>query len=96
LHPALGPTTFWGYHPALPLGGGMQLQKHLGGIIVAQKGVPIQITFTNNLPNEHIIPVDTSIEGADLAQNPRASNEPPASARFRQVICRLDKSQFKR
>src|SRR5438552_18578695 len=69
LHPTLGPTTLWGYNPAFPLGGGSQLQKHLGGIIVAQKNVPIQITFNNNLPPTHIIPVDTTIEGANLAQN---------------------------
>ena len=66
LHPTLGPTTLWGYQPAVPLGGGAQAQKHLGGIIVAQKGVPIQLTFTNNLvgannsPLAHILPVDVS------------------------------------
>lgn len=69
VHPTLGQTTLWGYDPTLPLGGGIQPQKHLGGIIVAQKGVPIQITFNNNLPPQHIIPVDTSIMGADGAQN---------------------------
>jgi spore coat protein A, manganese oxidase len=69
LHPTLGPTTLWGYNPAVALGGGVQPQKHLGGIIVAQKGVPIQLTFNNNLPGSHIIPVDTSIEGANLAPN---------------------------
>src|SRR5580765_1052250 len=58
VHPTLGPTTFWGYDPVLPLGGGIQAQKHLGGIIVAQKGAPIQLTFNNNLPARHIIPVD--------------------------------------
>ena len=51
------------------LGGGVQPQKHLGGIIVAQRGSPIQLTFNNNLPADHIIPVDTSIDGAELAQN---------------------------
>jgi len=35
LHPNLGPTTLWGYNPAVALGGGTQAQKHLGGIIVA-------------------------------------------------------------
>ena len=69
VHPTLGPTTFWGYHPAVALGGGVQPQKHLGGIIVAQRNVPIQLTFTNNLPSTHIIPVDTSIEGANLGDN---------------------------
>jgi spore coat protein A len=69
VHPTLGSTTFWGYQPARALGGGVQPQKHLGGIIVAQKGTPIQLTFTNNLPGTHIIPVDTTIDGAELAQN---------------------------
>ena len=69
VHPTLGPTTFWGYNPAVPLGGGIQPQKHLGGIIVGQKGQPIQLTFTNNLPATHIIPVDTSIDGANLGDN---------------------------
>src|SRR5947209_6533895 len=45
VHPTLGPTTLWGYNPAAPLGGGVQAQRHLGGIIVAQRGTPIQLTF---------------------------------------------------
>ena len=64
-----GPTTtLWGYNPVNPLGGGTQAQKHLGGIIVAKKGQPIQITFNNKLPYQqgrHIIPNDLSIMGAD-------------------------------
>ena len=74
VHPTLGPTTLWGYQPARPLGGGSQPQKHLGGIIVGQKGVPIQLTFNNNLPTNHIIPVDTSIPGANQAQNRSATH----------------------
>ena len=74
VHPTLGATTFWGYNPAVPLGGGVQPQKHLGGIIVAQKGTPIQLTFNNNLPATHIIPVDTTIDGANLAQNRAATH----------------------
>ena len=69
LHPNLGLTTLWGYHPAVALGGGYQPQRHLGGIIVAHSGVPIQLTFRNNLPPTHILPVDTTIMGADGAQN---------------------------
>lgn len=61
-------TTLWGYHPANPLGGGAQAQRHLGGIIVGQKGQPIQITFNNKLPyltqSQHIIPNDLTIMGA--------------------------------
>jgi len=65
LHPALGPTTLWGY--ADDAHGG--LHRHLGGIIVATKGKAVQITMTNKLPGAHIIPVDTTIEGANQAQN---------------------------
>jgi spore coat protein A len=70
---ALGPTTLWGYNPLNPLGGGTQPQKHLGGIIIGQKGVPIQISFRNLLSgpaqSQHILPVDTTIPGANQAPN---------------------------
>lgn len=71
LHPSLGPTTLWGYNPAAALGGGVQPQRHLGGIIVAQKGTPVQLTFRNNLPATHIMPVDTTIMGVMGNQNNR-------------------------
>ena len=78
LHPDLtNPTHLWGYNPTLALGvSGTPTQKHLGGIIIAQKGVPIQITFINKLPNQHILPVDTSIQGAEpgIAQNRTATH----------------------
>jgi spore coat protein A len=73
LHPALGPTALWGYSPALALGEGAYPTRHLGGIIVAQKNVPIQLTFTNNLPNQHILPVDVSPFFSDGADVSRAS-----------------------
>jgi spore coat protein A len=69
--PTLGPTVLFGYNPVNPLGGGVQPQKHLGGIIVAQKGVPIQLTFRNNLgtpSGKHILPNDLTLPGA-LAGN---------------------------
>lgn len=68
LSSGLGPTTFFGYDPVNPLGGGIQPQKHLGGIIVGEKGVPIQITFKNFLgtsSGKHILPNDLTIMGAD-------------------------------
>ncbi len=72
--PTVGGTTLWGYNPAVPLGGGVQGQKHLGGIIVGNKGVPIQITFRNNLTaangvTKHIIPNDLTIPGASFGFN---------------------------
>ena len=72
INPTLGGTKLWGYDPAVKLGGGAQPQTHLGGIIVAQRNVPIQLTFTNNLPTTSIIPVDQTIDGANLG-NDRAA-----------------------
>jgi spore coat protein A, manganese oxidase len=64
----LGPTTLRGYNPTKLLAG--QNSKHLGGIMVGQKGVPIQITFRNNLPGGlHIIPNDLTIDGANQGNN---------------------------
>lgn len=65
LHPALGPTTLWGYADAA----NGSLHRHLGGLIVAQKNKAVQITMQNNLPATHIIPVDLSVPGANQAQN---------------------------
>ena len=61
LHPSIGPTRLWGYSPSLALGEGAYPTRHLGGIVVAQKGTPVQLTFSNTLPPDHILPVDTSI-----------------------------------
>jgi spore coat protein A len=68
LHPSLGLTTLRGYKPQNTLGGAVD-QRHLGGIIVANKGTPIQITFTNNLTGTHPIPIDRTIMGADMGEN---------------------------
>ena len=72
LHPSLGPTTLWGYNPVAALGGGVQPQRHLGGIIVAHRGKPIQLTFTNTLPPKHILPVDTSANFTDARKHQNA------------------------
>ena len=66
--PTLGSTTLRGYSPTRLLAG--EQHRHLGGIIVAHKGQPIQITFKNNLPGgTHIIPNDLTIDGADQGNN---------------------------
>jgi spore coat protein A, manganese oxidase len=69
LHPDLGPTTLWGYKPAVTLGGENQPQRHLGGIIIAHHNEPLQITFTNALPARHIIPIDTSSNFPDARRH---------------------------
>ena len=66
--PALGPTTLRGYNPTRLLAG--QNNRHLSGIIVGQKGKPIQITFRNNLPGgTHILPNDVTVPGANQGNN---------------------------
>jgi spore coat protein A, manganese oxidase len=73
-----GTTRLWGYNPTKALGispPGPQTPAHLGGIIVANRGTPIQITFQNRLVSNgqalrNIIPVDDSIiETGSKAQN---------------------------
>jgi spore coat protein A, manganese oxidase len=69
LHPELpSRTRLWGFHSRRNLGGPVE-QRHLGGIIVANRGTPLQITFANKLPRHHLLPVDTTIMGAELAPN---------------------------
>ena len=63
LHPDLpNPTRLLGYGQ----GGNF---KHLGGIIAATRGDPVQITFRNNLPANHILPIDRTIMGADMGDD---------------------------
>jgi spore coat protein A len=64
LHPAIGPTKFWGYSDfANPQ------QQYLGGIIVAQRGRPVKLKIWNKLPSQHILPVDpTLVDPAMVAE----------------------------
>ena len=74
LHPDLGSaTTLRGYRPRNTLGGPVA-QRHLGGIIVANKGQPIQVTFTNKLSGAHPIPIDQTLMGANLGPNRTATH----------------------
>ncbi len=65
LHSALPDTKLWGYADAAHGG----LHRYLGGVIVAKEGRPVKITLTNNLPVTHILPLDTTILGANLGAN---------------------------
>jgi spore coat protein A len=64
LHPDLPPTRLWGYWDSTN-----PVKRHLGGVVIARRGVPARMRFTNTLPDRHIIPVDTSLPGANQAQN---------------------------
>jgi spore coat protein A len=69
LHPDLpNPTRLWGYGQG-PASG----FKHLGGVIAAKRGSPVQITFRNALPPTQIIPVDDTIMGVMGNQNNRSN-----------------------
>jgi len=73
LHPDLpNRTTLWGFHSRKNLGDTATAaapQRHLGGIIVGHRNAPVQITFANLLPRRHVLPVDKTIMGAELAPN---------------------------
>ena len=56
VHPAIPPTTFWGYADAATLD-----SRYLGGVIVAQSGRPVRLKVTNKLPARHILPVDPTL-----------------------------------
>jgi spore coat protein A, manganese oxidase len=61
MHPDLpNPTHLWGYVDTAT-----GKPAYLGPIIVAQRGKPVVIRMKNNLPTTHILPVDTSLEGAE-------------------------------
>jgi spore coat protein A len=69
LHPSLlHPTRLWGfgqvYNPFKTT-----WTQHLGGVIAAKRGEAVQITFRNHLPPNHIMPMDPTIMGSDLAIN---------------------------
>ncbi len=61
MHPDLpGKTTFWGYADNLQ-GGNPQVNKYLGGVVVATRKTPVMFKVTNMLPNKPIIPVDPTV-----------------------------------
>jgi spore coat protein A, manganese oxidase len=78
LHPDLPNTTrLWGFGQNFSASNS-GWARHLGGVVAVGKNTPIQFTFQNRLtstgrfsgtPLANIIPVDTSIPGANQAQN---------------------------
>jgi spore coat protein A len=53
MHSQLPPTTAWGYEGQYP-----------GPTIEAMSGVPVEVTWENRLPTQHIFQVDPHIHGA--------------------------------
>jgi spore coat protein A len=61
MHPDLpNPTHLWGYVDTAT-----GKPAYLGPIIVAQRGKPVVLRLQNNLPSTHILPVDTTLMGAE-------------------------------
>jgi spore coat protein A len=69
LHPALGPTTLWGYYDDNPASPNYLKKAHLGGLIVATRGQGVRLRMRNTLPASSIMPVDTTVPGANQAVN---------------------------
>jgi spore coat protein A len=55
LHPRLGKTTVWGYDD------GTLGPLYPGPTIEVKKGIPTTVSYENQLPRKHLLPVDTSI-----------------------------------
>jgi len=66
LHPALPPTKLWGYWDTTSP---VPVKRHLGGVIITDRNQAARLRITNTLPAQHIIPVDTTLPGANQAQN---------------------------
>lgn len=64
LHPSMAAhgTRLWAYTNGAN-------KKHLGAGIVAARGEKVQVSFINKLPGRHILPVDTTIPGANRGPN---------------------------
>jgi spore coat protein A len=54
VHRDLPPTTVWGYNGVWP-----------GPTIEARRGVPLVVDWNNKLPERHLLPIDTTIHGAE-------------------------------
>lgn len=55
VHRALPATRFWGFDSTSP-----------GPIIEARRGQPLFVEWVNNLPHKHLLPIDRSLNGAEV------------------------------
>jgi spore coat protein A len=56
IHPDLPPTTLWGFNSSSP-----------GPTIEARRDQPLSIEWINALPEQHLLPIDHSIPGAEAS-----------------------------
>src|SRR5215471_4576548 len=53
-HRDMPPTTFWGYNGSCP-----------GPTLEARRGKPLRVSWENELPRQHMFPVDHTLHGAE-------------------------------
>ena len=54
VHRDVPPTTFWGYEASCP-----------GPTLEARRGQPLLVEWVNELPHQHLFPIDHTIHGAE-------------------------------
>ncbi len=65
MHSSLPPTTLRGYRQTNTTDPYVNQFRYLGPMIIAQKGRPVRIKFTNNLPGgQYFLPVDGTVMGS--------------------------------
>jgi spore coat protein A len=80
-HPALGESKIWGYTPA------GTTPTYLGGVIVATRGQPVRMRFTNKLPTTHPLPVDPTLTSPPpVGALPSEANVPGAQQNNRAAV----------
>ena len=57
IHRGMPPTTLWGYNGSCP-----------GPTIEARQGEPLLVEWVNELPRQHLFPVDHSLHGAEAGK----------------------------
>ncbi|MGL6135727.1 MAG: hypothetical protein ACRC2M_00410, partial [Planktothrix sp.] len=57
-------ATTWGYHGSLASTGDTANLNYLGPTIVAQKDKPITVNWKTELPQKHLLPVDSTVHWA--------------------------------
>ena len=67
VHPDVGPTTVWGYEPAAGPAPGRS--TYLGPTILAQRGNPVAVTYSNQLPTVPLFPADPALVPAGLVNS---------------------------
>ena len=72
LHRHLPETTLWGYGNVKDA-----TFRHLGGAILAKSGTPVRVRWSNELPDVHPLPVDTTVVDPYIDGGPKYNRAAP-------------------